>query len=74
MHGAQYSIDLPGSNKIPVIFGRYPLLGFDCSLNIASLGRDNVSFNSSNTDVVEKVHFLVAASQHRGTSVAEGSP
>ena len=29
---------------------------------------------SSNTDVVEKVNFLVAASQHGGTSVAEGSP
>ena len=30
--------------------------------------------NSSNTDVVEKVTFLVAASRHGGTSVAEGSP
>ena len=28
----------------------------------------------SNTDVVEKVNFLVAASKHGGTSVAEGSP
>ena len=28
----------------------------------------------SNTDVVEKVFFLVDASQHRGTSLAEGSP
>ena len=36
--------------------------------------RDNGIFNSSNTDVVEKVNFLVAASQHGGTSVAEGSP
>ena len=27
-----------------------------------------------NTDVVEKVNFLVAASKHGGTSVAEGSP
>ena len=26
------------------------------------------------TDVVKKVNFLVAASQHGGTSVAEGSP
>ena len=45
-------------------------------LKIASLGRDNGSVNSSNTDVglVENVHFLAAASQHRGTSVAEGSP
>ena len=38
------------------------------------LDRDNGRFNSSNTDVVEKVDFLMAASQHRGTSVAEGSP
>ena len=28
----------------------------------------NGTFNSSNTDVVEKVNFLVAASQHGGTS------
>ena len=49
----QYSIDLPG----------IPFWDF-CHLKIASLGRDNGSFNSSNTDVVEKVHFLVAASQH----------
>ena len=41
--------------------------------NIA-LDRDNGIFNSSNTDVVEKVNFLVAVSQHGGTSVAEGSP
>ena len=40
----------------------------------SDLGRDNSSFNSSSTGVVEKVHFLVAASQHRGNSVAEGSP
>ena len=67
---AQYGIDLPGSlhtNKIP-------LLGFFCRLNIVPLDRDNGTFNSSNTDVVEKVNFLVAASQHGGTSVAEGSP
>ena len=74
---AQYGIDLPGSlhtNKIPVILGRYPLLGFFCRLNIVPLDRDNGTFNSSNTDVVEKVNFLVAASKHGGTSVAEGSP
>ena len=74
---AQYNIDLPDSlhtNKIPGILGRYPLLGFFCSLKIVSLGWDNCSFNSSNNDVVEKVNVLVAASQHRGTSVAEGSP
>ena len=34
----------------------------------------NGTFNSSHTDVVEKVNFLVPASQHGGTSVAEGSP
>ena len=77
---AQYGIDLPGSlhtidtNKIPVILGRCPLLGFFCRLNIVPLDRDNGTFNSSNTDVVEKVNFLVAASQHGGTSEAEGSP
>ena len=57
-----------------VILGRCPLLGFFCRLNIVPLDRDNGTFNSSNTDVVEKVNFLVAASQHGGTSVAEGSP
>ena len=42
---------------------------------IVALDRaDNGIFNSSNTDVVEKVNFLVAVSQHGGTSVAEGSP
>ena len=35
---------------------------------------DNGTFNSSHTDVVEKVNFVVPASQHGGTSVAEGSP
>ena len=74
---AQYGIDLPGSlhtNKIPAILGWYPLLGFFCRLNIVPLDRDNGTSNSSNTDVVEKVNFLVAASKHGGTSVAEGSP
>ena len=47
---------------------------FICSLKIVPLYRDNGIFNSSNTDVVEKVNFVVAASQHGGTSVAEGSP
>ena len=76
-NGAQYGIDLPGSlhtNKIPAILGRYPLLGFFCRLNIVPLDRDNGTSNSSNTDVVEKVNCLVAASKHGGTSVAEGSP
>ena len=45
-----------------------------CRLNIVPLDMDNGTFNSSHTDVVEKVNFLVAASQHGGTSVAEGSP
>ena len=39
--------------------GRYPLLGFFCRLNIVPLDRDNGTSNSSNTDVVEKVNFLV---------------
>ena len=74
---AQYGIDLPGSlhtNKIPVILGRYPLPRFFCRLNIVPLDMDNCTFNSSHTDVVEKVNCLVSASQHGGTSVAEGSP
>ena len=33
-----------------------------------------VHLTAVNTDVVEKVNLLVAASQHGGTSVAEGSP
>ena len=74
---AQYGIDLPGSlhtNKIPVILGRYPLPRCFCRLNIVPLDMDNGTFNSSHTDVVEKVNVVVAASQHGGTSVAEGSP
>ena len=74
---AQYGIDLPGSlhtNKIPVILGRYPLPRFFCSLSIVPLDMDNGTFNSSHTDVVEKVNFLVPASQHGGTSMAEGCP
>ena len=62
------------TNKIPVILGRYPPLGFFCRLNSVPLDRDNGTFNSSNTGVVEKVNCLVTASQHGGTSVAEGSP
>ena len=74
---AQYGIDLPGSlhtNKIPVILGRYPLPRFFCRLSILPLDMGNGTFNSSHTDVVEKVNFVVPASQHGGTSVAEGSP
>ena len=59
-------------HNVTVILGRYPLLGFFCRLNIVPLDRDNGTFNSSNTDVVEKVNLLVAASG--GTPVAEGSP
>ena len=62
VHYIQYGIDLPGS------------LHTFCRLNIVPLDRDNGTFNSSNTDVVETVTFLVAASHHGGTSVAEGSP
>ena len=43
-------------------------------VQIVPLDRDNGIFNSSNTDVVEKVNFFMAASQHGGTSLAEGSP
>ena len=74
---AQYGIDLPGSlhtNKIPVILGRYPLPRFFCRLSIVPLDMDNGTFKSSHPDVVEKENFLVPASQHGGTSVAEGSP
>ena len=51
-----------------------PFRDFFCRLNIVPLDMDNGAFNSSHTDVVEKVNFLVAASQHGGTSVTEGSP
>ena len=54
-------------HKVPDIFDF-----FGC-LKIVSLNRGIVPVNSSNTDVVEKVISLVAASQHRGTSMAEGS-
>ena len=40
---------------------RHPLLGFFGRLKTVPLDRDNGTFNSSNTDVVEKVNFLVAA-------------
>ena len=38
-----------------------------------SMGMNNGTFNRNNTDVVEKVTFLVAALQHWDTSVTEGS-
>ena len=47
-----------------------PFWDFICRLNIVPLDRVNGTFNSSNTDVVEKVNYLEAASQHGGTSVA----
>ena len=58
-------------------FGTVPPSEIFCRLgknSIVPLDMDNGTFNSSHTDVVEKVNFLVAASQHGGTSVAEGSP
>ena len=58
----------------PGYFGTVPPSGIFCRLNIVPLDRDNGTFNSSKTDLVEKVNFLVATSQHGGTSVAEGSP
>ena len=73
MNRAQYGIDLPGSLH-PCYFGTVTPSGIFCRLNIVPLDRDNGTSNSSNTDVVERVNLLVAASQHGGTSVAEGSP
>ena len=55
---------VPSQNNrdfIRAILGRYPLLGFFGRLKTVPLDRDNGTFNSSNTDVVEKVNFLVAA-------------
>ena len=74
-HGPIFTFRSLQTNTIPAILGRYPLLGFFCRLKIVPLGRDNGTSNSSNTGIVERVHFLVAASQHGGrpTSVAEGS-
>ena len=60
--------------KSLLFFGTVPPSGIFCRLNIVPLDRDNGTSNSSNTDVVKKVNFLVAASKHGGTSVAEGSP
>ena len=51
-----------------------PVLEFFAALNFFSIDSDNGTFNHSSTGVVEKVNFLVVAAQHRGTSVAEGSP
>ena len=72
----EYSIDFPGSlrtNEVPDILRQYRLLGFFCRLKNVSPNRDNGTFNrsNSNTDVVEKVNSLVAASQNRRTSVVE---
>ena len=63
---AQYSIYLPVHYRRikSLLFwdGRaYPLLGFFGRLKTVPLDRDNGTFNSSNTDVVEKVNFLVDA-------------
>ena len=71
-----YSIDLPVRyiRMQSLLFWDSTPSGIFCHLKTVLLDRDNGTFNSSNTDVVEKVNFVVAASQHRGTSVAEGSP
>ena len=59
---------------------RVEVLGSDCNNRFPNTNHNlnhnsnNGTSNSSNTDVVEKVNLLVAASQHGGTSVAEGSP
>ena len=44
------------------------------NLKTVSLDSDYGTLNRRNTDVVDKVNCLVAASQHMGTSMAEGSP
>ena len=48
-----------------------PPSGNFCQLKNVSLDKDNGTFTRSNTDVVEKVSLLVAASRDRGTSVAD---
>ena len=59
---AQYSIYLPVHyRRIKSLLFWDGLLGFFCRLKTVPLDRDNGTFNSSNTDVVEKVNFLVAA-------------
>ena len=56
----QYSIYLPVHYRRikSVILGRYPFLGFFCRLKIVPLDRENGIFNSSSTDVVEKVNIF----------------
>ena len=61
---AQYSIYLPVHYrriKSLLFWDGTPLLGFFGRLKTVPLDRDNGTFNSSNTDVVEKVNLLVAA-------------
>ena len=41
-------------------------MGFFVALKMFSLDRDDGTFNRGNTDVVGKVNFLEAASQHLG--------
>ena len=63
---ARCNIDLLGSlrtNEVQRISRRYPVLGF-FYLTDVSLDRDSGTFNSSNTELVEKVNSLVAASLH----------
>ena len=42
-----------------------------CGINLPGLDKDNGTFHNSGTPVVEKFNFSVAASKHRGTSMAE---
>ena len=69
---AQHSIDLPGSLvQCWIFWDGTPVSDFFTSLKQFLWTR--TTFNSSKTDVVEKLNFLVAVSQHN-TSVAEGFP
>ena len=61
---AQYSIYLPVHYrriKSLLFLDGTPFWDFFGRLKTVPLDRDNGTFNSSNTDVVEKVNFLVAA-------------
>ena len=58
---AQYSIYLPVHYRRIKSLLFWDGMGFFCRLKTVPLDRDNGTFNSSNTDVVEKVNFLVAA-------------
>ena len=53
-------------NEVPDIFNGTPF--WDLPPKFFSRDKENGTFNSSDTDVVEGVIFLVAASQQSGTS------